>query len=635
MMGINVIKRLSIAGKLVLVTMVASTLGLLLAASAFVFYERYRVREGLVQDLSAVSRLIADRSTAALAFDDPRLAAENLSALRTQPSVLAAFIFREDGSLFAEFRSKEAKAFPVPAMEPGPTHRFEMGGLVLFEPVRLDERILGTVCIRASLRELDTLLREYMLTAALIIAAAACAALFLSSRLQGLVSKPLAHLTQTAASIASNQDYSVRARKESSDEIGTLVDAFNTMLARIEAQNAANLASQAALQQSESRLRQIIDLVPHMIFVKDANGRFLLGNQALARAFGIPATDLEGKLEASLAPDSDATARHLESDRKVITTGETWMSDDDPYVDAHGGGQRFLHTVKVPMVLPGESTRAVLGIAIDITEQKKAREELMKYRDRLEDLVRERTAELAVAKERAESADKLKSAFLATMSHELRTPLNSIIGFTGILLQGLAGPLNAEQKRQLGMVAKSAEHLLALINDVLDISKIEAGQMTLASRPFDMQDTLMKAIHTTLPLAEKKKLPLEFEIAPGLGTVTGDQRRVEQILLNLLSNAIKFTEEGCVRLECKRVEDNILTRVIDTGIGIKASDMDKIFKPFRQIDSGTTRKFEGTGLGLSICRKLAELLGGGIDVESEWGKGSTFTFVLPSRRKEA
>ena len=267
----------------------------------------------------------------------------------------------------------------------------------------------------------------------------------------------------------------------------------------------------------------------------------------------------------------------------------------------------------------------------DITERKRAEEELRKYHEHLEELVEERTAELAVAMKRAEEADKLKSAFLATMSHELRTPLNSIIGFTGIILQGLVGPLNDEQTKQLGMVRNSAHHLLDLINDVLDISKIEAGQVEIVAKPFDMREVVEKVVRTVTSQAEKKGLTLVAEVTPEVGEITSDRRRVEQILLNLLNNAVKFTEKGEVRVECQVNDDYLVTHVVDTGIGIKPEDMGNLFEAFQQVESGLTRRHEGTGLGLSICKKLVEMLGGEIWAESKWGVGSTFTFTLPIR----
>ncbi len=247
----------------------------------------------------------------------------------------------------------------------------------------------------------------------------------------------------------------------------------------------------------------------------------------------------------------------------------------------------------------------------------------------LEQKVKERTQDLNLALEKAQEADRLKSAFLATMSHELRTPLNSIIGFTGVLLQGLAGPLNAEQTKQLRMANDSARHLLALINDVLDISKIEAGQLEVRHDPFDLRLAIENALRMVTPAAQKKGLALSAAIGSGIGLIVSDQRRVEQILINLLTNAIKFTERGEVRLECETGPGCVRLRVRDTGIGIRAEDMSKLFRPFQQIETGLARHHEGTGLGLAICKHLADLLGGDITAESEWGKGSVFTVTLP------
>ena len=280
----------------------------------------------------------------------------------------------------------------------------------------------------------------------------------------------------------------------------------------------------------------------------------------------------------------------------------------------------------------------LLTIIRDITERKKAEEQirrlnddLRRHADVLEQRVAERTAELAVAMEKAQAADRIKSAFLATMSHELRTPLNSIIGFTGILLQGLAGTLNTEQHKQLTMVQSSARHLLALINDVLDISKIEAGELHLSPAPFDLRQSVEKMVKTVSPLAHKKGIALRLDIADAVGTITTDQRRLEQVMLNLLNNAVKFTEKGHVRISCRTENDHYLLSFSDTGVGMQPEDIPNIFQPFRQIDSGLTRKHEGTGLGLSICKKIIDIMDGTISVESQLGAGSTFTVRLPGQ----
>jgi signal transduction histidine kinase len=221
------------------------------------------------------------------------------------------------------------------------------------------------------------------------------------------------------------------------------------------------------------------------------------------------------------------------------------------------------------------------------------------------------------------------------MSHELRTPLNSIIGFTGIVLQEMVGPLNEEQSKQLNMVRSSADHLLSLINDVLDISKIEAGELTVVEEPIDLKTSIRKVSQTVRPLAEKKDLELMISTSPEIGTIHSDARRVEQVILNLLSNAIKFTEQGRILFSCRTAPAGVEFHVTDTGIGISDEDSKKIFKPFQQIDTGLTRMYEGTGLGLAICKKLVERLGGKIWFESEKGRGSTFSFSLPVKRSLA
>jgi signal transduction histidine kinase len=267
--------------------------------------------------------------------------------------------------------------------------------------------------------------------------------------------------------------------------------------------------------------------------------------------------------------------------------------------------------------------------------REKAERQLQQLNQELEQRVSQRTLELAEAKERAEAADRLKSAFLATMSHELRTPLNSIIGFTGILQQELPGPLNDEQKKQMAMVRTSAGHLLELINDVLDLSKIEADQLTLTYQRFDLRSAIEGVSRSLQPPAVAKGLVLNTEIAPDVSHIRSDQRRVEQILLNLIGNAIKFTERGRIEVRCRRDGEFVRVSVADTGIGMKAEDLGSLFQPFRQLEIGLSRRFEGTGLGLCICKKILERLGGAIRVESSEGAGSTFSFTLPVEIKEA
>jgi len=251
----------------------------------------------------------------------------------------------------------------------------------------------------------------------------------------------------------------------------------------------------------------------------------------------------------------------------------------------------------------------------------------------LEVRVADRTRALHAAMDRAQAADRLKSVFLATMSHELRTPLNSILGFTGVLLKGLAGPLNEEQARQLGMVREGGRHLLALITDILDISKIEAGQLQIEHKPFNPCAALREVHAALLPAAETKGLALTCDCAPDLSEpIMGDDRRFRQVLYNLIGNAIKFTAQGNIGVSLQSQSGELLATVTDTGPGIPPELHDRLFEPFQQLDAGLGRSQEGTGLGLAVSARLAALMGGRIAFASQPGVGSTFCLHLPLSR---
>ena len=383
----------------------------------------------------------------------------------------------------------------------------------------------------------------------------------------------------------------------------------------------ARKLAEAALQETERRLSDLFDNTSDLIQSVSPEGKFLFVNAAWYRTLGYGHEDLD---TITMFDVIDPESRdHCHEMFAKVMSGEQldklevrFRTKDGRTLDLEGNASCQFKDGR-PI-----ATRAIFH---DVTERQRREAATRALNEALE----RQAAELTAAKSRAESADRLKSAFLATMSHELRTPLNSILGFTGIILQGLTGPLNPEQTKQLGMVQGSARHLLALINDVLDISKIEAGEVDVALVPFDLSASISKVIGIVAPLAEQKGLALRVDVATGIGELVSDARRVEQVLLNLVNNAIKFTQQGEVALKALMSGNGVLMKISDSGIGIKPEDLQALFQPFRQIDAGIGRVHEGTGLGLAISRRLAGLLGGEISVTSEWGKGSTFSFQLP------
>ena len=440
---------------------------------------------------------------------------------------------------------------------------------------------------------------------------------------------PISNLTEVSKKITETGDTKLQFETKGSGEIASLSHSIKTMVEKI--------------RSSEQRLQDIIEFLPDPTFAIDKKGCVITWNRAMVEITGINAENMIGKNNYEYALPFFGIRRPILIDLlfkndKSIKKKYSFIERERDILIAESnnavikGKPRFLiGKARLLYDSNGKKIGAIESIR-DITDKKMAEIELEKHRLHLEDLIKERTLELEKAKEEAESADRLKSVFLATMSHELRTPLNSIIGFTGILLRGIAGKLNNEQKKQLGMVQKSANHLLSLINDVLDLSKIEAGQLKIQSKPFDIIVSIKKVLGIIMPLASKKGLIILTDFNKEVCKFVGDERRLEQILINLLNNSIKFTKEGEIKVICKKESSNIIIAVKDTGIGISLENKKLLFRPFLQLDSNGIKKYEGTGLGLSITKKLVDMMNGKIFVESEIGKGSTFTIILKNNR---
>ena len=377
------------------------------------------------------------------------------------------------------------------------------------------------------------------------------------------------------------------------------------------------------MSHAEGRFRELLEAAPDAIIEVDGDGRIVLLNAVTSKLFGYSREELLGKKVDDLIPEG-ARGRHAGHRRSYAERPETRpMGSGMLLVALRKDGSEFPVEISLSPVKAEEGFH-VTAIIRDATERQMAAEKIRAANQQLE----LRNAEV-------ERANRLKSEFLASMSHELRTPLHTIIGFTELLAEELEGPLNDRQKRFVKHVHQDSLHLLALINDILDLSKIEAGRMELRLEPFDGAAVMQEVLTGIRTLADVKSIRLENRISGPVGIVA-DRVRFREILNNLLSNAVKFTPEGGeiwveASIQILSGDGDLATfSVSDTGIGIAQEDQEAIFETFRQVGSTTRGVREGTGLGLAISRKLVEMHGGTIGVESEPGKGSRVHFTVPS-----
>jgi len=391
------------------------------------------------------------------------------------------------------------------------------------------------------------------------------------------------------------------------------------------------------LRESEARFRSVIDNVEFGVSLISPAMEVLLLNRQMKKWF--PDVDVSQKpicYKVFQTPPGNEICSYCPT-HKTFSDGKIHEAFTETTV-----GQKIKHYRIISSPIRDEKGKVTTAVVMfeDITESKQAEEELKKYREHLEDMVKARTGELqekTVELERAniqlKELDRLKSMFIASMSHELRTPLNSIIGFTGIILKGMSGDITEEQRKQITMVKNSGNHLLALIEEIIDLSEIEAGKVELIIEEFNLSSLMQEVKDSFKAAAAEKGLKLSFEMPERL-VIKSSKQRTKQVLMNFVSNAVKFTDKGKIEIKAAKKDGRMEVSVRDTGIGIKKEHMDKLFKAFSQIRVEGRPKQEGTGLGLYFSKKLADLLGGEIKAESEFGRGSEFTFTLPLESKE-
>jgi signal transduction histidine kinase/ActR/RegA family two-component response regulator len=526
--GSGMIGQRSIRTKLVTIVMSTTLAALAVSVGTVVAYDLRGYQHALLNDLSTQAELVGHMTAAALSFDDPRLARENLALLRSRPTLRAAAIYDEHGALFASYLAPgENHAFPLHPEKDGKRTRSyirEGDELVLFKPIVENGDMLGTVYLRSS-NLLVSRVRDYLLICIGTTLLALLTAYLLARRLGHTITTPIDAITNIARDVVEKRDYSRRAPRISEDEAAALVDSFNAMLTEIEQRTLA----------------------------------------------------LEG------------------SNREI---------------------------------------------AREALERALAQQEVMRLNEGLELRVQERTmqlelanSELELAIEEARNANQAKSAFLSSMSHELRTPLNAILGFAQILAADNL-PTTPEQKKEFsGHILKSGRHLLTLINEILDLAKVEAGALTLSMEPVSLAEILVECRTMLEPLAAARGIHVEFPPAGDpehvAARVAADRTRLKQVLLNLLSNAVKYNrEDGTVTVSCTACgPDRLRVAVQDTGMGLRPDQVAALFQPFNRLGQENGAQ-EGTGIGLVFTRRLVEMMKGEIGVTSTPGAGSTFWIEL-------
>ncbi|MBI2207415.1 MAG: PAS domain-containing protein [Candidatus Rokubacteria bacterium] len=399
-------------------------------------------------------------------------------------------------------------------------------------------------------------------------------------------------------------------------------------------------AAEAEVRAERDRLDLIIDSVADPIIATDPAGNVVMLNAPAERLFTAPPdarSDVVGRVRANDAHFTSFVAALF------LTGSETRYRGEIQLADPVSGRLIPIEAVSGKIFSMHAEVGAIVTILHDRTEEmEKARlyAELKKSSEQLEQKVRDATGELVRQNEllrrqhiELEQASALKSQFLANMSHEFRTPLNAILGYTSMLLQGVSGDATPAQRKSLSRIDSNARHLLGIINDILDIARIESGRMPLTATEFKLSALTDEVVSELEPLIARATVDVKLDMPQALPAMRSDRQKVKQIVLNLLSNALKFTSEGVVRVSATydTAAGTVAITVQDTGIGVAPEDQERIFEDFRQADNSPTREYGGAGLGLAICRRLATMLGGRIGLESALGKGSTFTLALPLR----
>jgi signal transduction histidine kinase/DNA-binding response OmpR family regulator len=517
-------------------------------------------------------------------------------------------------------------------------------------------------------------IREFQKTAAVILrtfALIAAVSLTVALLLTVLGVRQFTHSIRRLADAANRiaaGERSIRVTPTSRDEIGQLANAFNAMTARLEADEAAlqrKVGETATLYEVAQKISAQVDLAPTLQLIVDSARDLLEADVSLLALRQGETDEFVTRATSGKVPEAVGSL-HVRAGEgligRVAQSGQPIIVEDYPKelrnspfrqlvedarlhsqvavpLRARGSVTGVLLVTSATVSRFGEADRQLLSALADhasvAIENARLFEQVRRHAEELEERVETRTRELQEANRRLQEASRHKSEFLANMSHELRTPLNAIIGFTRLVMRRTKEVLPEKQYENLEKILISSDHLLQLINGILDLSKIEAGRMEVRPTAVDLHQLVHSCLRTVEPLVKSERLRLVVDLPDELPVLLTDEEKLTQILINLLSNAIKFTEAGTVTISSRCRGDTISIAVSDTGIGIAQDALELIFEEFRQIDSSSTRRYGGTGLGLSITRHFARLLQGEVGVQSTVGVGSTFTVTIPIRYRVA
>ena len=645
--------------KLTLIAMVTSGGALVIAIVILAAYDLITSRAALQRDVATGASVVGQNSTAAISFQDRDAATQNLTTFRAKPNIRAACIYDESGKLFASYA---VPPYACPASQDLTSTGFSYDELREYRQIVLAGKPIGAIYIESSLDELRTRLKAQTVMFVVVLLVSALTAYLISSRLQRLISTPLLSLSDTARKVSRDNDFSLRAKKETNDEVGQLVDTFNHMLEQISEYDAQrrDLLKRERRARSEAEeaarrsalLAEASRILSSSLDVRETVGAMARHAASVLSAWCIIDVQHEGSLLRLEAVHSDPVLHEhstslLNQPRanldpklpvsQVIATGKPVSgeftadmlrkSEMDETRLAFIRSMELKSFVIVPLITQGRVLGALTFISPSVTKYSEAD---IRTAEQLAD-------RLAVALDNSRlynevrTSDRLKDEFLATMSHELRTPLTAIVGWARMLKGGRLS--DEKQARAVEVIDRNAEFETRLVEDILDASRMISGKFDMEFEFVDLADVLQSAVDSIRPSAHAKNLELttRFEATP---RVWGNGKRLQQVFGNLLANSVKFTPPaGAITVVLTARGSSAEIRVSDTGIGIRPEFLSHVFERFRQEDSSSTRKYGGLGLGLAIVRHLVELHGGRISVESPGpGLGSTFLISLPVTR---